>query len=173
MGRTLDRAVAQRWPLEELWLRTGYRRDPERYDWGLGSGEASWRGRSWSLEVEGYQLLRETHAVQPGVDPRRGGRGTLATWFSLFEGDLRVRLSGDAEAVGGRASEFGPSGWLEGYVSFGAGATLTLADATVAFRVRNLENERRPQTWMDPATGFEALGPGMEFRMVFAWRLYN
>jgi hypothetical protein len=173
MGRTRDRAVVSRYPLEELWLRSGFVADPEPWDFGLATLHGEWRMSPWRVAVEAYHLFREEHAIQPAVDPRRGGRGLLETSLRAFKADLGVRLRAEVEAMSGRETEFGPATGLPGYVSFGAAAMLTLADASLALRIRNLENEARPQTWQDPFTGQQALGPGTEFRIVFGWRLYN
>jgi hypothetical protein len=173
MGRTRDRAVVARFPLEELWLRQGFRADPDPYDFGLATAEVRWGSGGWMLGLEGYELLRDAHAIQPAVDPRRGARAWLEAGFRAFKGDLGVGLRGEAEAVGERESEVAPALSIPGYASYGAAAVLALADATVALRFRNLENRRRPETWPDPATREPAIGPGMEFRLVFGWRLYN
>ncbi len=50
---------------------------------------------------------------------------------------------------------------------------LILADVTVVTDVRGLEDERRPEVWIHPDTGLEALGPGREFRITLSWRLFD
>ncbi len=62
---------------------------------------------------------------------------------------------------------------LSSITSFGAAAVLTLADATFTLRARNLEDRPQPQVWIDPATGRPALGPGLDVRGTFTWRLFN
>jgi hypothetical protein len=172
-GRTRDRAWVPRWPLEELWLRDGFRRDPSAFDFGLGTASGELRWRSWRARGEGFALFRDESAPQAGVDPARGARASLETSWRAFDGDLDIRLRGEAEVVGGRASEAVPSHWIPRYATFGGAAALTLADAVVTLHFRNIENERRSLTWVDPSTGLEAMGEGLEFRFLITWRLYN
>jgi hypothetical protein len=173
MGRTRDRAVVTRWPLEELWLREGFRPDPGSYDFGLATAAGQWWWRSWRARGEAYWLLRDASGAQPQVDPRRGGRASLESGFHAFAGDLGVRVRAEVELVGGRALASGTPGWAGGYATTGVGVGLTLADAVVTFGLRTLEDRRRPRPWVDPLTGEEALGEGMEFRFGLTWRLYN
>jgi hypothetical protein len=172
-GRTRDRALIARLPLESLALRSGFRADPHVYDFGLLVGEASWRTRHWASGLEGFALARDASPLQPWVDPGRGGRVFVEARASLFQGDLHVRPRIDAWAVGPRESEAAPSRALPGYVTFAAGLQLTLADAVLLIEGRNLEDRARPQTWVDLSTGSEALGPGRELRTTFTWRLWN
>jgi len=173
MGRTHDRALLTRFPFEELWLRDGVRRDPDAYDFGLATGKAAWRAGPWRAEGEGYWLLRDSGTPQAAVDPRRGARASLETSFRAFVGDLGVRLRGDVALVGGRASQAVPGEWIAGDATYGAGVALTLGDAAVSLRLRNLENKRRRLPWVDPQTGEEGVGDGMELRMGLTCRLYN
>ena len=62
---------------------------------------------------------------------------------------------------------------LPSYTSLGGAAVLTLSDATLTLRVRNLEDRPQPQVWISAATGRPAQGPGTELRVSFAWRLFN
>ena len=64
-------------------------------------------------------------------------------------------------------------GRLAPITSYGAAAMLTLSDAIFTLRARNLEDRPQPQTWIDPVTGRPALGPGLEVRGTFTWRLFN
>ena len=173
MGRTRGRAVAARLPFEELWLRAGFAPDPEPYDFGLATGAGSWQWRGWTAAAEGYALFRDQDAPGVAVDPRRAGRATLDFAFRAFRGDLGMRLRGELEVVGGRFSEAVPARGIPRHESAAVGALVTLADVTLTAELRNLENRRRPLTWIDPLTGQEALGEGMEFRLGLAWRLYN
>lgn len=173
MGRTRDRAVVTRWPLEELWLREGFRPDPDSYDFALATSAGQWSWRSWRARGEAYWLLRDAGTAQAQVDRRRGGRASLETGFRAFAGDLGVRVRGELELVSGRALATGTPGWVAGHATTGVGVGLTLADAVVTFGLRNLEDRRRPLPWVDPSTGEEALGEGMEFRFGLTWRLYN
>ncbi|HEY3216316.1 MAG TPA: hypothetical protein VGK93_07475 [Candidatus Eisenbacteria bacterium] len=185
MGRTRDRALLARLPLEDLWLRSGFRADPNDYDFGLLAVGAELRERFGSLGGEAFHLVRDRTAAPPLVDPRRGGRGYAELRFALFQGDLGVQLRGEVEAVGSRETD--TTGWairtgfggapaprfLDGYVGFGASAAFTLADAVVTVRVRNLQDRVRPEPWVDLRTGSEALGPGREFRLAIHWRLFD
>jgi hypothetical protein len=173
MGRTRDRAVVARLPLEELWLRSGFTADPGGHDFGLLYGFARWETRLWAAGAEGFLLARDHSGVQPAVDPDRGGRGFLEGRGRFFAGDLGVRVRAEAEVVGPRESQALVPNRLSGYVTFGATAVLTLADLTVTVRARNLEDRRRPQVWVDPVTGSEALGPEREFRLCVNWRLFD
>jgi hypothetical protein len=172
-GRTRDRALLARLPLESLALRSGFRADPHVYDFGLLVGEASWRTRHWASGLEGFALARDASPLQPWVDPGRGGRVFVEAAFSLFQGDLHVRPRIDAWAVGPRESEAALSRALPGYVTFAAGLQLTLAEAVVLIEGRNLEDRAREQTWVDASTGSEALGSRREIRTTFTWRLWN
>jgi hypothetical protein len=172
-GRTRDRAVLARLPLESLALRSGYRADPHVYDFGLLIGEASWRSTHWAGGIEGFALARDASPLQSWVDPGRGGRIFAETRVALFQGDLRIRPRIEAWAIGPRESEATPSRALPGYLTLAAGLELGLADAVLLIEGRNLEDRARPQTWVDAATGAEALGPGRELRGTFTWRLWN
>jgi hypothetical protein len=92
---------------------------------------------------------------------------------TLFQGDLRIRPRVEANGIGPRESEAVAAHTLPGYVTFGAGVALTLADAELLFEGRNLEGRARPQTWVDSATGTDAIGPGRELRATFTWRFWN
>jgi len=172
-GRTRDRALITRLPLESLALRSGFRADPHVYDFGLLAGEALWRSPHWAGGLEGFALARDASPLQPWVDPGRGGRVFVEARVALLQGDLRVRPRVEAWAIGPRESEALPSHALAGYVTFATGLELTLADAVLLIEGRNLEDQARPQTWVDSATGTEALGPGRELRVTFTWRLWD
>ena len=173
LGSSQDRAIVERLPLEEQWLRNGIRRDPERYNFGLFTGVATWRGRMVGASAQAFALAREKSASQPAVDPPFGGRAALEALFQPFQKDLGVVLRAEVEVVGPRESEAPVPRRLDGYASYGVSGTFTIGDAMVALRVRNLEDRARPQTWIDSATGREALGVGREFRLGLAWKLYN
>jgi hypothetical protein len=172
-GRSHDRALLTRLPLESLALRSGFRADARAYDFGLLEGDARWRTSRWSAGVEGFALAREDSPIQPWVDPGRGGRAFAEVHFALFQGDLHVRPRIEAWGIGPRESEASPSRRLPSYVTYAAGLELTLADVVVLIEGRNLENRARRQTWVDSATGVEALGPGRELRTSILWRLWN
>ena len=173
LGSSRDRAIVERLPLEEQWLRDGLARDPGRYDFGLFTGGAAWRGRSFGASGEGFALARQKSAAQPAVDPPFGGRAALEFEFRPFQKELDVILKAEVEGVGPRESEAPVPRRLDGYASFGLSGTFTLAEVVVTMRARNLEDQARPQTWIDPSTGREALGVGREFRIALAWKLIN
>jgi hypothetical protein len=162
-----------RLPLESLALRAGYRADPHVYDFGLLAAEALWRSPCVAGGIEGFVLARDASPLQPAVDPGRGGRAFVEATATMFQGDLRARPRIEAWGVGPRESEAAPSRALPGYVTFTAGLELSLADAGLLIEGRNLEGRARPQTWVDPITGTEALGPGRELRLTFTWRFWD
>ena len=184
-GRTRDRALVARLPVEDLWLRSGFRSDPDPYDFGIVVVEGEWRGKHGALVGEVHQLFRDDMAPMASVDPRRGGRAYAEVVFQLFGGDLGVRVRGEAEELGGRVSD--TTGWalrtrgagtpapraLERFVDTGAALGLSLADVVFTIRVHNLADTPRPEPWLDLRTGSEALGPGREFRVTLQWRLFN
>lgn len=172
-GQTASRALASRRPVDDLWLRDGFRADTSRFSFGLLEAGGGWALRAIEAEAHGFALLRDRTALQAQVDPGLGLRARLGTRFSAFTGDLGVRLRVEAAAVGPRESEATPVRRLPGYVTFGAGASLTLADAVFTIELLNLEDRRRPQVWIDWATGVEALGPGRMMRAVLTWRLFD
>jgi hypothetical protein len=173
VGRTRDRAVVRRWPLSDLWLRSGFVADPADYDFALLTADASWGGRHGVVGVEGFTLGRDASPIQPLVDPGHGGRARADWTFLAFKGDLGVRVGADVAGLGKRESEGSPPRTLPGYVTYGASVVLALEDVRVTLRALNLEDVRRPETWVDPATGVEALGPGRELRFVLTWRLFD
>lgn len=173
MGRTRDRALVARLPLEELWLRAGARADDEPYDFSLLTLVAGWRPSHFGIGAEGFALARDASAIQPVVDPPAGGR-TYAEWrFRAFQGDLGVTLRAEVEATGVRESEAPTPRRLPAFASAGVTAAFTLADARITVRMRNLEDRRREQVWLDPATGREALGPGRSYTVAVTLRLFN
>lgn len=172
-GRTASRALLTRVPLEAVALRDGFRADPGHYDFGLLVAEAHWRTARWGAGVEGFVLARDASALQPQVDPARGGRAFAELGFRLFKGDLLVRPRVDAWAVGARESEASPSNPLPGYGILGASLQLTLADATLLIEGRDLADRRGVRTWVDSVTGIEASGPGRELRVGLTWRLWD
>jgi hypothetical protein len=146
LGSSRDRAIVERRPLEEQWLRNGLARDPGRYDFGLFTGSAAWRGKSFGARGEGFALAREKSAAQPAVDPPFGGRAALEYEFQPFQKELDIVLSAEVEGVGPRESEAPVPRRLEGYASFGLAGAFTLGEALVTIRARNLEDQARPQT---------------------------
>ena len=172
-GRTEDRAILTRAPIEELWLREGIRVDPDPYPFALAGGEARWVRGNWSFAGEGYGLTRPESVEQARVDPAWGGRALGEYRTGFFGGDLGLRARFGVEAVGARESEAIDPRTIPAYATVMAGLTLTLADATFHALVRNLEDQRRPEPWIDPGTGSEAIGTGVEYRFAFTVRLSN
>jgi len=172
-GTSRDRAIVARLPLEEQWLRAGFRPDPGRYDFGLLTAVATWRGRFAGAGAEGFAMARDPDAIQPAVDPAFGGRAAIECRFQAFGGDLDAALRAEVEGVGPRESEAAAPRRLPGFVSLGAAGVFTLGSAVVTVRARNLENHVRPETWIDSVTGREAEGVGREFRVALTGRLFN
>ncbi len=173
MGRTHDRALLSRVPLDDLWLRAGHRRDLDAFDFGLLRAAAAWAGRYGGIRTEGFVLSRDRSALQPNLDPGYGARSEVEARFQLFRGDLGVRLRLGADLVGSRDSEASPSRPLEGYVTSHAAAVFTVADFRLALLFRGLENRPQPQSWISSRTGREAMGPGLENVVRMDWRLFD
>jgi hypothetical protein len=172
MGHTTERAVVARLPLEDLWLRSGFLADPKGYTFGLATASFDWTRSHFGLGGESFLLVHERSNIQPDVDPKKGGRAWVETGFHAFAGDLGVKLRAELEVTGGRETE-DLEEWLPGYANTGLTAIGTLADASLIFRVVNLENERHFETWTDSVTGLPAEAPGREFRLALVWRMYN
>jgi hypothetical protein len=173
LGSSRDRAIVERLPLQEWWLRDGVKRDPERYDFGLFSAGGIWRPGILVVNARGYALARQKSAIQPAVDAPFGARGGVGFGFQAFQKELGVVMRAEVEGVGPRESEAAVPRRLDGYATFGLAVTFRLEDVELTFRALNLEDQRRPETWIDPATGREALGVGQEFRIGLVWKLYN
>jgi hypothetical protein len=172
VGRTLNRAVASRFPLEELWLRIGYSMDPQPYPFALVSFESSWSGSHWGSSLEGFALARPYHTIQSSVDPVNGLRASLDAGKRLFKNELDVRVRVTGALVGARQSE-ATGAWFDPYATFNLAGVFTLSDATLVIEGLGVENHAQPLTWIDPRTGVSALGPGLESRVSFSWRLFN
>ena len=172
LGRTVGRAVAVRLPLEELWLRNGYELDPDPYHFALASFEGAWGGHGLGAMLEAFALARARSDAQAAVDPVNGVRVTLEGGRRLFRNELGVRLRVNAAVVGARESE-ATGAWQSAYVTYGAGGILTIMDVTMVIEAINLEDQPHPLTWIDPRTASDALGPGLETRVTFSWRLFN
>ena len=171
LGRTTDRAVLFRLPIQELWLRSGAVADPERWTFGLYTLSAEWVGDRTAIRGEGFVLARDAHAIQPQVDPTRGARGEADWGFSAFQGDLGLTLRADAALVGSRESEALTPRRLDSYVTSSVSGIATLGDVMVTMRVANLENVRHEEPWIDLSTGREAVGAAREFRLSVTLRL--
>lgn len=172
-GMSHDRAIVSRSPLEEQWLRAGHRADPGRYEFGLVTAAAEWRVRALGASAEGFVLGADPGAGEPRVDPPYGARLALEAGFRPFGKDLDVTLRAEADGVGPRESEAAVPRRLDGYASLGIAGTFSLGDAVLTLRIRNLENRVRLETWIDSASGREALGVGRELRLAFSWRMFD
>jgi hypothetical protein len=172
IGHTMHRAVADRLPLEELWLRIGYRMDPDPYRFALVSFESAWSGRHWGSRLEAFALAHTYNSIQNAVDPVNGVRASLDTGGRLFKNELDVRLRATGAWVGARQSE-ATGAWFDPYVTFNLAGVFTLSDATLVIEGLGVENRPQPLTWIDPRTGESALGAGLESRVSFSWRLFN
>ena len=173
LGTSNGRAVVSRPPLEEQWLRAGFLRDSGRYDFGLLTAAARWDAWKVTADMSGFALGRARNDIQPAVDPPFGGRIALDLRFRMFQKELDVALGPELLGVGPRESEATPARHIDGYLSLGVVGTFTLGDATLTVRARNLEDRARPETWIDSATGREAIGVGRELRIGFVWKLFN
>ena len=172
-GRSRDRALVPRLPIEELWLREGFRPDPDPYTFTLVGANAEWRHGRWDVRGEGFALARSDNPEAVAVDPGWGMRAEAGYRMSFFEGDLAVNARAGAEAVGARDSEGLDPRTLPAYVTSYAAVAVTLADAVIALRVRNLEDVIREETWLDTATLSEAVSAGREFRFMVTLKLAN
>jgi hypothetical protein len=173
VGHTEDRAVVARFPIEELWLRSGFHADPRGYVFGLLTARASWESRHADAGVEAFALARDRSPAQVLVDPANGFRSYAGWRSSAFGGDLQILARGLVEGVGPRESQGASARRLPGYATLGASAAFTIVDAVITVSFSNLENKQREQVWIDPATGIEALGPPREFRLRLTWKLFG
>jgi hypothetical protein len=173
-GVTRDRAIVFPYPIEDIWLQAGTSEEAERYDFALVTGSLRAQRGAWTLGVSGFALGRDQAASEPRVEPGSGARVYIETAFRAFQNDLGVRFHVETAEVGARESKNGDTEYpLSGYWTESAWAVITLADVTVTLRTRNIENQIRPQTWIDPGTGTPALSPGRQFRLTLSWRMFN
>jgi hypothetical protein len=181
-GRVYSRALAERLPLEELWLRDGLRAEYGTYDFALAEGGCDWQARHAEAGVEGFGLAHRSTAPPAGAsrapraDPDAGFRAWLGGRTVLFGGDLGVRLRALAEGVGAREVESGEAGRLPAFVTFSLIANFTMGDAAVVVRLRNIEDRTRSQAWLDSSTGLPAPAPfggRRDMRVSLTWRLFD
>jgi hypothetical protein len=178
-GRVYSRALADRLPLEELWLRRGLREEYGTYDFALGELGFDWEDEHIGGGVEGFGLMHRRTAPPVAVpgearsDPDAGFRAWIGGRTTLFAGDLDVGVRLEAEGVGTRETQSDVPRQLPAFVTFEAAVWVTLADATVTLRARNLEDRERLQSWEDSATGLPAICGRRDLRLTFAWRLLN
>lgn len=172
-GRATDRALASHQPLEDLWLRDGFVRDVEPYDFALAGADLGWRRGRWSARGEGFLGYRSDRSFWPRYDPANGARGEVEYRFALFGGDLGVGLRGGGAWIGPRESFVFEFRDLPGYVTSEAALTLALGQAWVVVHGRNFENRRHAQPWPDTFDLTEALSTGRELRFLLTVRLFN
>jgi len=172
-GRTQDRILMARLPLEEQWLRAGQSRDPEPWEFGLLVARARREVGHWKLTGEGTAVIRDNSAVQARVDPALTGRVTLDFGFNAFKGDLGVVLGGQVDGIGTRYTDEAAPQELPAITTFGATLGLTISDFVATIRVRDLEDRIYQDVWIDPQTGQPARGLGREFLFSVSWKLFN
>ncbi len=172
VGRTLHRALGARLPLEELWLTDGWREDPSPYHFALATFESAWRTRSWGATLEAFALARDASTAQTEVDPANGVRAGVEAGTRFFKRELAARVRLTAAVIGARQSE-ATGAWLAAYPTYGAAAVFTFSDVTMTVEAIGIEDKPHPLTWIDPRTGADAMGPGMETRVSFSWRLFD
>jgi hypothetical protein len=172
-GRTTDRAIITRTPITDIALRLGATADPDAYGFGLWTGRLRQEWSRYAIGGEGFLLARSSGLAQPEVDPGWSATGYLEGRFAAFQSDLGITVRAGVAAVGARKSEAEADFVLPDYLISDLTARLTLLDAIFTFRVRNLEDERHEEPWIDSATGLEAIGPGREWRFAFTLLLKN
>lgn len=172
-GRTTERAVVFRLPLEDLWLRDGWQADPVRARFVLAHGGIEGHAGNFETGGEGFALGRDRSAIQPNVDPNWGARGWGRWRTRAFQGDLGVAVRLEVTVTGTRQSEEAIPRRLRPFAMSAAALELALADARIVIEARNLEDVTHLETWTDPTTGDLARGPAREVRMVVSLRLLN
>ena len=179
-GRVHSRALLERLPLEELWLRRGLRSEVGTYDLALAEGGLEWEGRRAGAGLEGFGLAHRSRATPggaaraPGSDPDAGFRAWVGGRATLFSGDCGVGLRAEAAGVGAREAQVEPLRRVPAFVTFALVGELTLlGDAVIVVRVRNLEDRARAQLWIDSATGLPAVAERRNLTLSFVWRLFN
>ena len=184
LGRTENRALVTRMPLDDLWLRIGATPDFSIYNFAVLSMMLSWEGRRFGAGTEGFAMVRTRSSSTPEMDPGKSVRVWGAWGFNLFRDDLRVTLRGEVEGVGARESQGAPAGVcgedpeadsrrLPAYATGVGKMVVTLADAVFTVQLRNLENRRREEIWYDCQTGTEALTPAREWRFALTALLFD
>jgi hypothetical protein len=179
-GRVYSRALLERLPLEELWLRRGIRSEFGTYDLALAEGGLEWEGRHVGAGLEGFGLAHRSTATPAGIaratrsDPDAGFRTWLGGDVMLLGGDLGVELRGEAAGAGACEAQVEPLRRVPAFVTFSLVCQVTLLeDAIIVVRARNLEDRVRPQLWTDSATGLPAVSERRNLTLSFVWRLFN
>ncbi len=180
-GRVYSRAVVDRLPLEDLWLRSGLRAEYGTYDFVLGEGGIEHAGRRFDAGLEGFGLAhRRRAAASPAAagsalngDPDRGVRAWLGARARLFRGDLGLALRGEAAGVGARQGGTTVARDLPAYVTFTLLGELSIGDVVAVWRLANLEDRLRDAAWTDRSTGRPAVEGRRDLQMHLVWRLFN
>jgi hypothetical protein len=177
-GRTAERALWLRYPVRDVSLRVGARRERGTQPLALVAAAAGIGGPGLRLEADGFASAAPEPREQPRVDPAVGARLALSTGTRLFQGDLALRLRIEGAAVGARDLEHSAYDGvaprvLPAHGTLSASLCATLGDVQFGFRAERLEDRRRPQVWIDPATGAPALGPGRELVFELVWPLFD
>ncbi len=178
-GRTANRATLLRSPLRAQSLYFGWQMDERRYNFLLLQPTLAANLGAAGADASAYLVGRGRVSDQPRVDPSLGARAGAWCAFKLFQGDMGVKLRGQAAYVGVRETDLRNAlvlnETLPGYASLSASAAITLGDATVTFRMDGLENERHPETWADIGPdGYRlALDSGKQYRFELVWPLFN
>ena len=180
-GRTANRATMFRNPIRAEELGVGLRADGHRYNFLALQPAVSARWRRLVLDASGFALANGHSSAQPRVDPALGGQAGAGGGFSLFTGDLGVKLRAQAAYIGARESDtrvldrngLSTDATLPGYATFSATATMTFGDATIVIRGDGLEGRRHALTWFDYVHEGIALDGGRQLRAEVVWPLFN
>lgn len=180
-GRVYSRAVADRLPLEEMWLRNGLRAEYGTYDFGLAEAGIERAGRRLDAGLEGFGLahhstpadLPQATARSVHADPDAGFRAWLGGRARFFRGDLGLALRGEAEGVAAREGGTSVPWRLPAYVSFSLLGEASIGDVVAVWRLRNLEDRERAGTWTDRSTGLPVVEGRRELQLRLVWRLFN
>ncbi len=177
-GRVHQRATLVRYPVRDLALRLGWQRDADLSTLSLLSLSSGAHLGPVALDASAFVQGRPSDSGQPSVDPGMGGTAGAEGAVRLFQGDLAVRLRLQMAVVGERDLEYTVYDGVDplrlpAYATFGAHLRATLGDATLGIRVTNLEDRRRLQVWIDPATGAPALDVGRHLTFEIVWPLFD
>jgi hypothetical protein len=178
-GRVYSRALLDRLPIEELWLRNGISAEYGTYDFALAEGGIEHAGRRLDAGLEGHGLAHRSTATPAGAarairyEPDAGFRAWLGGRARFFRGDLGLGLRGEAAGVGAREGGTSVPRPLPAYVTLSLLGEVSLGDVVVVWRLRNLEDRARDASWTDRATGLPAVEGKRELQMRLVWRLFN
>ncbi|HTO90935.1 MAG TPA: hypothetical protein VMJ70_07375 [Candidatus Sulfotelmatobacter sp.] len=172
-GRTQDRILLARLPLEEEWLREGQGRDPDPWEFGVVVARVRRTMGRWLAIGEGSATIRDDSSVQARVDPALTGRLEADYLFKAFKGDLAVRVGAQLDGIGPRQTDEAVPQDLSAITTFGMTLGLAISEFVVTIRARDLENRIYEDVWIDPTTGRPARGLGREIMMSVACKIFN